>query len=332
MEPELKKPKTSNNSESDRDNKNMDYSTLLPKSNLKPMIQSWLIEDHPTFDIGGFVVGTSIKTANLYMKSDGVFAGKPFVDAVFDEVGCEVTWNDDVAIEGNYISMGGDNTSSNTSNNTTDNSSGKVILAVVKGPANAILKGERTALNTLSRCSGVATSAYKSTQKVKQIHPTWSGAIAGTRKVTPGSFRIVEKYGLILGGCNTHRLDLSQMTMLKDNHIWACGGDIAKAVQMARSAAGFSTKIEVECQSKEEAITAASAGADIVMLDNFGPEGLKADAKIVKQQFPHLIIEASGGITFDTMADYVSDDVDIISRGDLTQGYSCLDYSLKVQK
>lgn len=297
-----------------------DFSTLLPLTNLRPMIQSWLIEDHPTFDIGGLVVGTSVKTAHLYMKSEGVFSGKPFVDAVFREVGCDITWDDDIAIEGKFL-----NPQENGNN-------GKIILAVVNGPVNAILRGERTALNTLSRCSGVATLAYNSCQKLKSVHPDWSGSIAGTRKTTPGSFRIVEKYGLIVGGCNTHRLDLSQMTMLKDNHIWACGGDITKAVKLARSAAGFSQKIEVECQSVEEALEASAAGADVVMLDNFEPEALKRDAKIVKEKFPNVIIEASGGITFDTMADFVCESVDIISRGNLTQGYSCLDFSLKIQK
>ena len=300
----------------------IDYSSLLPTSNLKPIIRNWLIEDHPTFDVGGLVVGTSDKTATLYMKSEGIFAGKPFMNAVFDEVGCSITWNEDVAIEGKYLNP----------NDPDNNGNGKIILAVVKGPANAILRGERTALNTLSRCSGVATLAYKSCQKLKSIHPNWLGSIAGTRKVTPGSFRIVEKYGLIVGGCNTHRLDLSQMTMLKDNHIWACGGDITKAVQLARSAAGFSQKIEVECQSVQEALEAASAGADVVMLDNFEPDQLKKDAKVVKDKFPNVIVEASGGITFETMGDYVCEHVDIISRGNLTQGYSCLDYSLKIQK
>lgn len=166
---------------------------------------------------------------------------------------------------------------------------------------------------------------------MKQLFPDWKGAIAGTRKVTPGSFRIVEKYGLIVGGCNTHRLDLSQMTMLKDNHIWSCGGNITRAVAHARSAAGFSQKIEVECQSLKEALEAAEAGADVVMLDNYSPDELKKEAKQLKERYPHVIVEASGGITHDTMDQYVCDSVDIISRGDLTQGYACLDYSLKIQ-
>ncbi len=296
-----------------------DFSTLLPQTNIKPIMQRWLTEDMPTFDVGGLVVGSAPKKAVLYMKSAGVFAGKPFVDAVFDILDCKVTW-EDVAVEGSFINP------AEQSNN------GKVILATVEGAANLILRGERTALNTISRCSGVATSCYRSSQKMRQMFPQWTGAVAGTRKTTPGSFRIVEKYGLIVGGCNTHRLDLSQMTMLKDNHIWSCGGDITKAVKLAKSAAGFSQKIEVECQSLDEALEAAKAGADVVMLDNYTPDALKDDAVKVKSEFPAVIVEASGGITYDTMHLYVCESVDIISRGDLTHGYSCLDFSLKIQK
>lgn len=295
-------------------NQHVDYSTLLPDTNIEQIIRNWLQDDMPTFDVGGFVVGSSLKKAILYMKSPGVFAGKPFVNSVFHLLDCKVEWSED-AVEGVYL----------------DPKGSKIILATVEGPAHAILRGERTALNTISRCSGVATSCYLSCQKMKQMFPDWKGAIAGTRKVTPGSFRIVEKYGLIVGGCNTHRLDLSQMTMLKDNHIWSCGGNITRAVAHARSAAGFSQKIEVECQSLKEALEAAEAGADVVMLDNYSPDELKKEAKQLKERYPHVIVEASGGITHDTMDQYVCDSVDIISRGDLTQGYACLDYSLKIQ-
>ena len=158
----------------------------------------------------------------------------------------------------------------------------------------------------------------------------WTGWVAGTRKTTPGSFRLVEKYGLLVGGAATHRLDLSQMVMLKDNHVVAAGGSIAAAVQRARMAAGFSQKIEVECQSLEQAEEAAEAGADIVMLDNFAPDRLRADAATFKQKYPHVLVEASGGITIKTMPDFLCDAVDIISQGKLTQGYDCIDYSLKI--
>lgn len=196
----------------------------------------------------------------------------------------------------------------------------------MRGPANALLLGERTALNTLSRASGVATGARAASELARARG--WHGRVAGTRKTTPG-FRVVEKYALLVGGAATHRLDLSQMVMLKDNHIWSAGG-ISGAVRVARAAAGFTSKIEVECRTHEEAIEAARAGADIVMLDNFGAEPLKAVAAKLKAEFPALVIEASGGITSATMAEFFSEHVDVISQGALTQGYDCVDFSLKV--
>lgn len=247
------------------------------------------------------------------MKSPGVLAGIPFFNATFDVCGsCTIAW-EDIAIEGqSYPNASGDN---------------KIKLATVTGPVSHLLRGERTALNTLSRCSGVATLSNECVQIAKSNQ--WKGLVAGTRKTTPG-FRLVEKYGLLVGGAATHRLDLSQMVMLKDNHVWACGGSIERAVKKARVVSGFSQKIEVECQSLAEAMIAAEAGADVVMLDNFEPEQLKKDAKVFKEKFPHVTVEASGGITMETMPDYFSEDVDVISQGKLTQGYDCVDFSLKI--
>jgi len=196
----------------------------------------------------------------------------------------------------------------------------------VRGPVRKVLLGERTALNTLSRASGVATASRKCVTLAKSHG--WLGHVAGTRKTTPG-FRVVEKYALFVGGAATHRLDLSQMVMLKDNHVWSAGS-ITNAVNVAKSAAGFSSKIEVECRNLEEAFEAATAGADIIMLDNYEPEALKVDAKKIKAKFPHALVEASGGITFETLPLFFSPYVDIVSQGALTQGYACVDFSLKL--
>ena len=108
----------------------------------------------------------------------------------------------------------------------------KVVVAQVTGPANKLLQGERTALNVLTRGSGVATGARRVSSLARDAN--WKGIVCGTRKTTPG-FSLVEKYSLLVGGAGTHRMDLSQMTMLKDNHIWAIGS-ITKAVKMARKA------------------------------------------------------------------------------------------------
>jgi nicotinate-nucleotide pyrophosphorylase (carboxylating) len=301
-----------------------DFSTVLgSRQQLDAAVHQWIVDDVPSgVDVGGFVVGDQEKVAVLYMKSSGVLAGKPFVEAVFRTLNCTVQWSSDDdadasspssigAVEGRLYTVEGGS---------------KIEMARVHGAVHNLLRGERTALNILSRCSGVATASRRAVNAARSVH--WTGHVAGTRKTTPG-FRLVEKYGLLVGGAATHRLDLSQMVMLKDNHIWATGS-ITQAVAKARLAAGFSQKIEVECQSLDEAVEAASAGADIVMLDNFAPAALKRDAAALKARFPHVLIEASGGITVDTMKEYLSEHVDIVSQGSLTQGYACVDFSLKI--
>ena len=276
-----------------------DYSLLLPP-HYRELVRSWLQEDIPSFDYGGYVVGTQPREAVLLCKSPGVLCGVPFFTAIFEELGCTVEW---LYQEGNQLEP-------------------VCEVAKVTGPANRVLQGERTALNVLTRASGVATHARALATEAKRIG--WSGEVAGTRKTTPG-FRLVEKYSLLVGGISTHRHDLSQMVMLKDNHIWSAGS-ISLAVKRAREAAGFSIKIEVECRSIAEAKEAAGAGAEIVMLDNFEPAALAVAARALKSEFPHLIIEASGGIRRDTLAQFCLPEVDVVSLSATTQGYAAVNF------
>ncbi|MCJ1414510.1 hypothetical protein MMC32_000837 [Xylographa parallela] len=158
--------------------------------------------------------------------------------------------------------------------------------------------------------------------------------LAGTRKTTPG-FRLVEKYGMLIGGCDPHRYDLSTMTMLKDNHIWACQNSITRAVHAAKAVGGFSIKVEVECQSEEEAEEAIRAGADVVMLDNFSGEGVKVASRSLKERLRkgesrEFLIEVSGGLTEENVEGFVCDDVDIISTSSIHQGVKHVDFSLKI--
>jgi nicotinate-nucleotide pyrophosphorylase (carboxylating) len=289
------------------------FPNLLPPSlTLQSLVLSWLSQDSPSLEIGGFVVGNELREAKLLGKSPGVVAGIPFAQAVFDVVGgLSVQW---LVQDGYEISIG--------------DAKEKKPIAIVRGPAKSILLAERTALNILSRASGVATTARKFTSIAKSGN--WKGMIAATRKTTPG-FSLVEKYAALVGGVATHRLDLSQMVMLKDNHVWSVG-NIGNAIAKAKLATGFSCKIEVEARTLEEAIEAASNGADIVMLDNMPPKILFTEASTLKQRFPHIIIEASGGINEFTLKDYLSPHVDVISIGKITQGYECLDFSLKITK
>lgn len=179
----------------------------------------------------------------------------------------------------------------------------------------------------------------------------WQGTLAGTRKTTPG-FRLVEKYGMLAGGADPHRHDLSSMTMLKDNHVWACANNraaadggvadsssiesiaaaIPRAVQAAKATGGFSTKVEVECRSVEEAHAAIGAGADVIMLDNFTSEGVKKAAGLLKSEWTSktFLIEVSGGLTEENAASYVCADIDILSTSSIHQGTGIVDFSLKV--
>ncbi len=281
----------------------MEYSHILPP-HIKQTVLQWLKEDIPSFDYAGVVVGDQHREAVLLCKSPGILCGVPFVNIIFEELGCTVKW---LFSEGDSVNP-------------------VTTIARISGPANKVLQGERTALNILTRASGIATYAQELSEEAKRIN--WKGEVAGTRKTTPG-FRIVEKYSLLVGGISTHRYDLSQMIMLKDNHIWAVGS-VKKAVETARKAGGFSIKIEVECRSVQEASEAAESGAEIVMLDNFDPPALEKASKILKKYFPHLIIEASGGIRKETMVDYCIDTVDVISLSKTTQGYGTVNFSIKL--
>jgi len=282
---------------------------LLPKC-WEKNVGKWLTEDIPSFDYGGYVVGTKQERAILKGKSPGVVAGVPFFDAIFKEVNCRVEWK---LKEGDFFTPPEDSFEA---------------VGYVYGQCCDILAGERTALNLLARASGIATFSRR-LKNLAQQHG-FNGAIAGTRKTTPG-FRLVEKYAMLVGGIDTHRYDLSSMVMLKDNHIMSAGS-ITNAVQKARSVCGFSIKIEVECQNIDEAREALTAKADIAMLDNYSPSQLKKEAAILKNEFPHSLIEASGGITEESIAEYFDEAVDIISLGAVTQGVPHVDFSLKIMK
>ncbi|KAI9652432.1 MAG: hypothetical protein M1831_006775 [Alyxoria varia] len=333
---------------------------LIPPQVLQRMVGSWLEEDAPGFDYGGFVVGEGRAEARLLGKSMGILAGVPFFNEVFRQLGCEVYW---------FI----------PESHTTSPQTRKHI-ATVHGPVRSLLLGERVALNLLARCSGIATKTSHTLHLLRDAG--YPNALAGTRKTTPG-FRIVEKYGMLVGGADTHRYDLSSMVMLKDNHVTACAGNsasmsnidqattssqssssqkqtallaaIPNAVRTARSAAGFSLKIEVECSTPAQAEAAIQAGADVVMLDNFPAPEIGGIARMLKERWHaghppaadveasgdashdakagrrrEFLIEVSGGLTEENIAAYASEYVDVVSTSSIHQGVPHLDFSLKV--
>ena len=197
------------------------------------------------------------------------------------------------------------------------------LLATVEGSTRFLLKGERTALNLLQHMSGIATATARA---VKLVEGT-RASIADTRKTLPG-LRPLQKYAVTVGGGRNHRYNLSDGAMLKDNHIDAAGG-IPAAVAAIRGRLGHMVKLEVETRNLDEVQQALDAGADVIMLDNMSCEQMREAVAIVAGRVP---LEASGGITDDTLRAVAETGVDIISIGALTHSVKALDISMKIRK
>lgn len=282
----------------------------LPSHHLNSLAESWLAEDCPHFDPAAVAVGTARRTATLYAKSPLVLAGTPFFNAIFSKLDCTVQW---------FVKDGKSVEDASSEN--------KVTLAWVTGPACGLLQGERVALNALSECSSLATAGRAAVEKVQAAN--WKGVVAGTRKTAPG-LRLLQKFAMILGGMDPHRHDLSSMVMIKDNHIRA-SGSISKAVSVVRKVSGFSMKIDVEAETECEALEACKSGADVVMLDNFRLSDLERVSEAIKNKWPHILVEASGSVTPDSILNYCLPSVDIISLS-INKYITPVDISLKIDK
>jgi nicotinate-nucleotide pyrophosphorylase (carboxylating) len=186
----------------------------------------------------------------------------------------------------------------------------------IDGPARNVLAAERTALNILSRMSGIATATSKIASKIP---------VAATRKSPVGS-QLMDKKAIALGGGLTHRLGLWDMTLIKDTHLALVDGDRLKAIDKAVRAA--KKPVEVESETLEEALVAARAGADIVMLDNFSPEAAKRAVAELRRINPSIVIELSGGITDATIDAYAATGADFASLGALTHSVKAIDFSM----
>ncbi|WP_027340385.1 carboxylating nicotinate-nucleotide diphosphorylase [Halonatronum saccharophilum] len=195
------------------------------------------------------------------------------------------------------------------------------VIAKIKGSTASILTGERVALNFLQRISGIATKANRYQSLVEE----YGVKIVDTRKTTPG-LRILEKYGVALGGAYNHRFSLCDAVMIKDNHIKAIGS-IKEAINLARKRVSHTTKIEVEVESLEEVKEALEARADIIMLDNMSPKKMEKAVGLIGDS---AIIEASGGIERKDLVQVAKTGVDIISLGTLTHTINSLDISLNL--
>jgi nicotinate-nucleotide pyrophosphorylase (carboxylating) len=238
--------------------------------------------------------------AVILQKAPGVLCGLPIVITVFAALDPRVQI-ETLAEEGSW----GD----------------RREVARLQGPTRAILTGERTALNFLQRLSGVATMSRRAAKLVEGTGAT----VLDTRKTTPGH-RALEKYAVRVGGCHNHRAGLDDAVLIKDNHIRAAGG-ITRAMQAALRRAGPAQRVEVEVTNQDELDEALAAGAEMILLDNHTIDALKA---AVARTAGRAVLEASGGITLDNLAEVASTGVNYISLGALTHSAGALDFSLEV--
>jgi nicotinate-nucleotide pyrophosphorylase (carboxylating) len=273
----------------------------MGKDSLDSLIEMALKEDMPSGDITSenIVPVDNISRALIIAKAEGVLAGIRVAECVMKKIDPAVSF----AIhrkDGQKIARGDK-------------------IADLKGPSISLLKGERTALNFLQRLSGIATTTHKYVRALKGKKTK----ILDTRKTTPG-LRSLEKYAVKMGGGTNHRFSLSDMVMIKDNHIKIVGS-ISEAVRLARKRNKPGIKIEVEATDRSEAVEALESGADIVMLDNMSIAEMREVMPLLKGR---VLVEVSGNVNLSKLPKIADLGVDFISVGALTHSYKALDISL----
>jgi nicotinate-nucleotide pyrophosphorylase (carboxylating) len=270
---------------------------------IKEIVSRALQEDLGTGDIttDSIVPAGELARGLLYSKSSGVLAGVEVARLVFQHLNPQVTF---VALknDGQPIRSGD-------------------LIAEVFGPAGVILSGERVALNFLQRLSGIASQTRRYVERVKD----YKAKIVDTRKTTPG-LRVLEKYAIRMGGGSNHRFGLYDAVLIKDNHI-KVAGSIQAAVKRVRRQIPHTMKIEVEVEDLAQLQEALEAKVDIVLLDNMAPALLRQAVELTGGR---ALLEASGGITEENVAEVAATGVDLISVGALTHSVKALDISLDI--
>ena len=278
------------------------FDQVTLRLNADPLILSALREDITSEDVSTNSVMPVPRNGevNLICKQDGVICGLQIFERVFTLLD-ENTEVELKAADGDRVKKG-------------------QLLAVVRGDIKVLLCGERTALNYLQRMSGIAT--YTS-EVVKLLEGTGI-KLLDTRKTTPNN-RLFEKYAVKVGGGNTHRYNLTDGVLLKDNHIGAAGG-VKEAINLAKEYAPFVRKIEVEVETLDMVKDAVEAGADIIMLDNMDHDTMAEAMRIIDGKAE---VEVSGNMTKENLAKLSGLSVNYVSSGALTHSAPIMDISLK---
>ena len=244
---------------------------------------------------------SDVITAQLNTREDTILCGIDVFKKVFsvlsDKVIVKAFYND-----GDYIKKG-------------------TTLAEIKGPARAVLTGERTALNYVQRMSGIATQ----TKKFQEAIFPYNAKVTDTRKNTP-CFRMFEKYAVMVGGARLHRFNLSDCVMIKDNHI-RHAGSVTRAIELVKENLSHAHKIEVECDNFEQVQEAINSGCDIVMLDNMPVDEMKKCVDFINKR---AIVEASGNVKINTINEIASCGVDVISTSAIVAQAPVIDLGLDI--
>ncbi len=274
----------------------------MANQELEAIIEAALREDMPGGDITSesIIPAAAVSEAVFLAKEAGILAGLQVARRVFERIDPAVEFSE--RLEDGAAFKKSD------------------ILARLKGPTVALLKGERTALNFLQRLSGVATATRRFVDAVAGT----KAKILDTRKTTPG-LRLLEKYAVKMGGGTNHRLSLSDMVLIKDNHLRHVGS-VAEAVRRARAAVKPGIRIEVEASDLAQVRDALAAGADMIMLDNMLIETMREAVTIVAGRVP---LEASGTVSLERVRAVAETGVDFISVGALTHSARAVDISLE---
>lgn len=281
---------------------------LPPFLLLDQHLQSWLLEDIGRGDRTTqtlFISRNKIGQAVWVAKETGVIAGLPIAARVFQLLAPQTTLMPEVA-EGEACERG-------------------QAIATLEGPLEALLVGERTALNLAMRLSGIATMTRKYVALIEDL----PAQLVDTRKTTPG-LRLLEKYATQVGGAVNHRMGLDDAVMIKDNHIAAAGG-IGKAIAQVRAGIPYPLTIEVETENLEMVQEALEHGADIIMLDNMSLEMMRQAIEIIRQTNQLIKIEASGNVTLETIRPIAETGVDYISSSAPVTRSTWLDLSMKIR-
>lgn len=282
---------------------------FMPRRIVEEKLREFLAEDVGEGDVtaAAIIPSNLMVKAEVIAKAEGIVAGIEEATILVESTGLKVISK---VADGSEVKN-------------------KQVLLEISGDAQTILSVERTLLNLLSRMSGIATKTHTLAEQLAKAKV--KARIAATRKSAPGLLYF-DKKAVAIGGGDPHRLHLDDMLLIKDNHL-AIVGNAEEAVKKAKANASFSKKIEVEVTSTQDALKAAKAGADIVMLDNFSPQRAKeAGEQLRKAGFDRVLLEVSGGITTETLLEYASAEVDIISMGELTHSVKALDISLEIIK